>query len=226
MEDVPWCAMDGILIINKPAGITSHDVVDKVREKFHIRRVGHAGTLDPMATGVLVMLIGRATKLASSFIEDDKEYIATLSLGKRTDTQDATGKVVEEMPVDGLAVSRVKEVLDSFKGPIEQVPPMMSAKKYKGKKLYQLARKGKSVARKPCRINIHEIEILDFKLPEIIFRVRCSKGTYVRTLCEDMGRTMGYPAHMSSLTRIRSGRFSLVEACDLDNVNEKDIQSL
>lgn len=218
--------MDGILIINKPAGITSHDVVDSIRGKFHIKRVGHAGTLDPMATGVLVMLVGRATKLAASFIEDDKEYVATLFLGKRTDTQDSTGKLIEKKDVRGLDIDSVIETLNSFKGDLEQIPPMMSAKKYKGKKLYQLARKGKTISRKPCKIKIHEIELLDFKPPEVVFRARCSKGTYVRTLCEDMGSAMGYPAHMSALIRTRSGRFSLDKAHSLDTVSEKDIQSI
>ena len=216
--------MDGILIINKPAGITSHDVVDRIRRRFSIKRVGHAGTLDPMATGVLVMLLGRATKQALSFIEDDKEYIATLFLGSRTDTQDSTGKVIEEKDVNGLDIDFLKKTLASFLGAIEQIPPMVSAKKYKGQKLYKLARKGKSVDRKPCRIKIHELKLLSFSSPEIIFRTRCSKGTYVRTLCEDIGSVLGYPAHMSGLTRTRSGRFSLEEAHNLDTVNEKDIQ--
>ena len=218
--------MDGILIINKPAGITSHDVVYKVRKKFQVKRVGHAGTLDPMATGVLVMLVGRATKLAASFIEDDKEYVSTLFLGKRTDTQDSTGKVIEEKDVRGLSIDSVVEILSSFKGDLEQIPPMMSAKKYKGKKLYQLARKGETISREPCKIKIYEIELLDFNLPEVVFRARCSKGTYIRTLCEDIGNAMGYPAHMSTLIRTRSGRFSLDNAHNLDTVSEKDIQSI
>ncbi len=218
--------MDGILVVNKPAGITSHDVVDIVRKRFNIERVGHAGTLDPMATGVLVVLIGRATKLSSSFLSDDKEYVATLFLGKCTDTQDSTGRVVEEKDVNALDIDVVKDAIASFLGEKEQTPPMVSAKKYKGKKLYQLAQKGKTVPRKPCRVKIHEIELLVFSHPEIIFRVRCSKGTYVRTLCEDIGRVLGYPAHMSGLVRTRSGRFSLEYACLLDTAHEKDIQAI
>jgi len=218
--------MDGILVINKPQGMTSHDVVDVVRRKFNIRRVGHAGTLDPMATGVLVMLIGRATKLSNTFMSDDKEYIATLFLGKRTDTQDAAGRVIEEKDLNDLRIDAVKKAFDSFLGEIEQIPPMVSAKKYKGKKLYELARKGESVPRSPCSIKIHEIEILNFNLPEIIFRVRCSKGTYVRTLCEDIGKTLGYPAHMSALTRTASGKFLLEEACTLNDIHEKNLQSI
>lgn len=218
--------MDGILVINKPAGITSHDVVDKIRRRFSITRVGHAGTLDPMATGVLVILMGRATKLAARFIDDDKEYIATLFLGRRTDTQDSTGKVLEKKDLNGLDIDFAKRVFDSFMGNMEQTPPMVSAKKYKGRKLYQLARQGKSVSRKPCRIKIHEIELLDFRPPEIVFRIKCSKGTYVRTLCEDVGRAMGYPAHMSALTRTRSGGFSISEARDLNTTSEKDIRPI
>ncbi len=218
--------MDGILVINKPGGITSHDVVDVVRRKINIKRVGHAGTLDPMATGVLILLIGKATKLSSRLVQDDKEYVATLFLGKRTDTQDSTGGVIEEKSLNGLNEEFIRKTLDSFLGEIDQVPPMLSAKKYKGKKLYQLARKGKSIERKSCRIKIHNIELLDFNLPEVTCRVRCSKGTYVRTLCEDIGKSLGYPAHMSGLVRTRSGGFSLDQAYDLDTFNEEDIQSI
>jgi tRNA pseudouridine55 synthase len=218
--------MDGILVINKPGGITSHDVVDIVRTRFGIRRVGHAGTLDPIATGVLVILIGRATKLATKFINSDKEYIATLFLGRRTDTQDSTGIIIEEKDIHGIDIDYVRDVFRSFVGKIEQVPPMVSGKRYQGRRLYHFARKKRSVPRAPCRIEIYETELLDFKPPEIIFRVRCSKGTYVRTLCEDIGKMLGYPAHMSSLVRTRVGKFSLEEARCLDNINEKDIQSI
>lgn len=217
--------MDGILVINKPAGITSHDVVDAVRRRFNIKRVGHAGTLDPMAIGVLIILIGKATKSSIRFMHEDKEYVATLFLGKQTDTQDSSGRVIGERSIDRLDIDSVKKALNSFLGEIEQIPPMASAKKYKGKKLYQLARKGKSIPRKPCRVKIHEIELLDLNLPEVLFRVRCSRGTYIRTLCEDIGKALGYPAHMSGLLRTASGRFSLEQARDLDTVSEKDIRS-
>jgi len=217
--------MDGILVIDKPAGITSHDVVDTVRRRFNMRRVGHAGTLDPMATGVLVILMGKATKLSNTFMSEDKEYIATLFLGKATDTQDSEGRVVREKKLSGLEGDSVRKALGSFVGEMMQVPPMVSAKKYKGKKLYELARKGKTVKREPCPITVREIELLNFDPPEIVFRVRCSKGTYVRTLCEDIGKSLGYPAHMSALKRTRSGRFSLQEASELDNIGEKDVRS-
>ena len=218
--------MDGILVVDKPAGITSHDVVDFIRKRFGVRKVGHTGTLDPMATGVLVILIGKATKTSITFSQDDKEYVATLFLGTRTDTQDSTGRVIEKKPINGLDIDAAREAFRSFLGDIEQIPPMVSAKKYKGKKLYEIARRGKVVPRNPSRIKIHDIELLDFKLPEIIFRVSCSKGTYVRTLCEDVGKRLGYPAHLSKLTRTRSGRFLIQEAHALDTVSEKNIQSI
>ena len=215
--------MDGILVVNKPAGITSHDVVDFIRRKFNIKAVGHAGTLDPMATGVLVMLLGKATKLSNTFIQDDKEYIAKVFFGKSTDTQDSSGRVIEEKNIDNLDIEAVKKALNNFKGEIEQVPPMVSAIKYKGRKLYQLARAGKIVKREPRKINISDIEMLDFKFPEAVFRVKCSKGTYVRTLCEDIGKALGIPSHMSGLVRTRSGNFLLEGAKNLDAVYEKDI---
>lgn len=217
--------MDGILIVNKPAGITSHDVVNFIRRKFNIKRVGHAGTLDPMATGVLVMLLGKATKLSNTFTSDDKEYIAKVFFGKKTDTQDSSGRVIEEKNVSNPGMEAIEKALNNFKGEIEQVPPMVSAIKYKGKKLYQLARAGKIIEREPRKIKISSIEILGFEFPELTFKVKCSKGTYVRTLCEDIGGFLGFPSHMSALVRTRSGDFLLEDAKDLDEVYEKDIIS-
>ncbi len=214
----------GILVVNKPAGMTSHDVVDIVRKKFRIKKVGHAGTLDPMATGVLIVLIGRATKLSINFMRGDKEYIARVFLGRSTDTQDSTGRILEQKELDGIDLDFVKRKLASFLGERQQIPPMVSAKKYKGKRLYELARKGISVSRMPCIIKICELELLEFSLPELIIRVRCSKGTYIRTLCEEIGKALGYPAHMSGLLRTGSGRFSLKEAISLERISEKDIQ--
>ena len=217
--------MDGILVVNKPSGITSHDVVDFIRRKFNIKRVGHAGTLDPLATGVLVMLLGNATKLSNTFINDDKEYIAKLYFGKSTDTQDSQGKVLEEKNIEPLDIENIRKALENFKGEIEQIPPMVSAIKHKGKKLYELARSGKTVVREPRKIRISEIEIQDFKFPEITFKVKCSKGTYVRTLCEDIGRSLGVPSHMSGLVRSASGDFLLENSKNMEDVNEKDIIS-
>jgi len=218
--------MDGILVVNKPAGFTSHDVVNVIRKKFNMKRVGHTGTLDPMATGVLVILIGKATKLSATFVCDDKEYIARLFLGRATDTQDSTGIITEEKYLGHLDIDSVRRVLNSFTGDMVQVPPLVSAKKFRGKPLYYFARKGKSAPRTPCKIKIHGIEFIGFNKPEITFRVKCSKGTYVRTLCEDIGRSLGYPAHMSMLVRIKSGKFSLEEAQDLERVTETNVQKL
>lgn len=218
--------MYGILIVNKPSGMTSHDVVNIIRRKFDVKKVGHAGTLDPMARGVLLIMIGRATKLATTFINDDKEYIAKLFLGKKTDTQDSTGKVIEEKTLEPLDIDFVKDIFRSFIGDQEQIAPKFSAKKYKGNKFYQLTRKGKLVPKRVQKIKIYEIDLLDFNMPEILFRVRCSKGTYVRTLCEDIGNALGYPAHMSDLTRTRSGRFRLEDACELDKVSEENLLPL
>ncbi|MFA5389634.1 MAG: tRNA pseudouridine(55) synthase TruB [Candidatus Omnitrophota bacterium] len=215
--------MDGILIVNKPAGITSHDAVNFIRRKFNIKRVGHAGTLDPMATGILVMLLGKATKLSNIFMNNDKEYVAKMFFGKSTDTQDSSGKVVEEKKTDSPGIEKIEEALDNFRGDIEQVPPMVSAIKFKGKKLYQLARSGKTVAREPRKIRINSLDVLDFKFPELTFRVSCSKGTYVRTLCEDIGRSLGIPSHMSDLIRTRSGDFLLADSKKLEELDEKDI---
>jgi len=217
--------MDGILVVNKPSGITSHDVVNFIRRRFNIKRVGHAGTLDPMATGVLVVLLGKATKLSNTFTGDDKEYVAKIFFGKKTDTQDSQGRVIEEKNIGSIDIENVKKALDNFKGEIEQVPPMVSAIKHRGKRLYQLARAGKTVNREPRRITISSIEMLDFRFPELTFKVRCSKGTYVRTLCEDIGKVLGVPSHMSGLIRSASGDFLLEDSKNLDEVHEKDIIS-
>jgi tRNA pseudouridine55 synthase len=218
--------MDGILVINKPAGITSHDVIDIIRRKFKIKKAGHTGTLDPMATGVLVVLTGKATRLSKDFVNDDKEYVSTLYLGRSTDTQDSTGKTVREKILSGIGIETIKEALNKFTGEMKQTPPMVSAKKHKGRKLYQLARKGISVHREPRSVTISEMELLEFRPPEIVFRVRCTKGTYIRTLCEDIGKAIGYPAHMSGLTRTSSGRFTLKEAKSPEEISEKDLRAI
>lgn len=218
--------MDGILIINKPKGLTSHDVVDFVRRKFNVRRVGHTGTLDSMAEGVLVVLIGKATKLSDKFLQQDKEYIAKLFFGKSTDTQDATGKVLEEKKVDGVDLERIKTAFKNFLGEIDQVPPMVSAIKQDGRKLYELARAGINVPRHPRKIVIKDLELIEYHLPELTFRVRCSKGAYIRTLCEDIGRFLSQPAHMSGLLRIRAGEFLLKDAKRLNDISEEDIRPI
>ena len=201
----------GIIIIDKPEGWTSQDVAAKLRGVFQERRVGHGGTLDPMATGVLPIFIGRATRAVEFFESAEKEYVAGLRLGLETNTQDTTGEVVAEKPV---AVSReqVEQVLQQFLGTQEQVPPMYSAVKIGGKKLYELARQGKTVERKARTIEIPELELLDGEGADYRFRVRCSKGTYVRTLCHDVGQALGCGGCMSSLRRTKAGCYELAQS--------------
>ena len=211
--------IDGILIIDKDKGLTSHDVVAAIRRKFNIKKVGHAGTLDPNAIGVLVMLLGKGTKRSEDFLQEEKEYIATMKLGERTDSADCKGKLIQERPVN-VTVEEVKTAVTSFYGDIEQIPPMVSAKKIRGKRLYKLARKGIEVERQPRKINISEIEIEKIELPYVVFRVACSKGTYIRQLADDIGEKLGCGAHLTELRRTRSGEFTLERAMLLDTVLE------
>lgn len=208
---------NGILIVDKPDGWTSQDVAAKLRGVFHEKRVGHGGTLDPMATGVLPIFIGRATRGVEFFESAEKEYIAGLRLGTVTNTQDTTGEILEEKPV---AVTRedVEAALRRFTGELDQLPPMYSAIKINGQKLYELARKGKEVARTPRRITILELELLGGEDSDYTIRVRCSKGTYVRTLCHDLGSVLGCGGCMSSLRRTRAGSFTLSQAVTMQQV--------
>lgn len=208
--------MDGILLIHKPSGMTSHDVVNKVRKILHTKKVGHCGTLDPDATGVLVLCIGKATKALQFLTSEEKEYIATLSLGTLTDTYDASGKVIESKPFQG--VQNIEDVFESFLGVQQQYPPIYSAIKVNGKKLYEYARHHEDVHIEPRTIEIKELEILDICMHEIRFRVKCSKGTYIRSLCVDIAKQLGYPGHMSHLIRTQSGNFHLDDCVTLEQV--------
>jgi tRNA pseudouridine55 synthase len=210
---------NGILVIDKSAGWTSQDVAAKLRGVFHERRVGHGGTLDPMATGVLPVFIGRATRAAEFLESAEKEYVAGLRLGVVTDTQDTSGTVLETNPVC-VTCAQLEAALRQFLGPIEQIPPMYSAIKINGQKLYELARRGQEVARRPRSITIHALELLEGEGADWTIRVRCSKGTYVRTLCHDIGGSMGVPAHMSFLLRTRSGAFELDGSFTIDELKE------
>ncbi len=209
----------GIIIIDKPAGWTSMDVCAKLRGMFHEKRVGHAGTLDPMATGILPVFLGRATRAVEFAAGSDKEYIAGLKLGVVTNTQDTTGEVLEERPVD-VTRDQLLAALERFTGDIQQLPPMWSAVKVNGKKLYELARKGKEVERRPRPVTIRALEVLDG--PEagadFVLRVVCSKGTYVRTLCHDIGQALGCGGCMSSLRRVKAAGFTLEDSVGLEAV--------
>ena len=223
--------MDGLLIIDKPEGITSHDVVNRVRRILNMKRVGHTGTLDPFATGVMVVLVGQATRLAQFLDKDEKEYLAVVQFGFETDTGDRTGVRSAECGLrneeleERLAEIHWDEVFSNFRGEIIQVPPMYSAKKVEGKKLYELARQGKEIERKAVPVTIHELELADenqLRTPHSAVRIRvvCSAGTYIRTLAEDIGRAVGLGAHLTELRRTRAGRFDISRAMSLEALGE------
>ena len=211
--------MNGIIIIDKPQEWTSNDVVSRLRRVFNTRRIGHGGTLDPMATGVLPVFVGRATRGVEFFEHAQKVYETTIRFGLTTDTEDITGKVLTENEVS-LTEDALQAVLPRFRGEILQVPPMYSAIKVNGQKLYDLARKGREVERQPRSITIHELEMLDFSGNEARLRVRCSKGTYIRTLCKDIGEALGCGGCMAALRRVEAGEYTLEGAIPLRELLE------
>lgn len=211
--------MNGIILIDKPQGWTSHDVVGKLRGILHERRIGHSGTLDPLATGLLVVFIGRATRAAEFAEADRKEYVAGLRLGMNTDTQDITGRIISK-ETDIPDEPEVRIAIERFRGELEQIPPMYSAVKIGGKKLYELARKGESIERKPRHITIFGLEITSRSDNDYILDVVCSKGTYIRTLCHDIGAALGCGGCMSSLRRTKSGVFSVDNAYTIAEIQE------
>lgn len=203
--------IDGALLVDKPVGVTSNFALQRVKRLLEAAKAGHAGTLDPLASGLLIALFGEATKFAGLLLESDKEYLAMVKLGETTSTGDAEGKLLEVKAVS-VTERQVGEALTRFQGEIEQIPPMHSALKRDGVPLYKLARRGESVERRPRRVRILELELLDFKKPFLNIRVRCSKGTYVRTLAEDIGAALGCGAHLAGLRRTGSGRFRVDDA--------------
>lgn len=209
--------MNGILIIDKPRDWTSHDVVAKLRGIYRERRIGHAGTLDPMATGVLVVFLGRATRAVELCGDDEKTYVAGLRLGMTTNTQDITGEILSQTAAE-VTEQQLRAVLEQFTGSQSQIPPMYSAVKIQGKKLYELARRGQTVERKPRDIVIHSLKLLGRQERDYLLEVRCSRGTYVRTLCHDVGRVLGCGGCLSSLRRTRAGRFDLGDAVTLEEI--------
>ena len=213
----------GFMLINKPPGITSHDVIDKLRAITKIRKIGHAGTLDPFATGLLIVGIGREfTKRLSIFQNKDKEYIATLRLGAESDTFDREGKILEKKVKEIPERKEIEEVLKGFLGEIDQIPPLFSAKKIRGKKLYEFARKGIKVELKPQRVKILEISILDYRFPYLTIKVKCSSGTYIRSLANDIGKKLGCGAYVEELIRTKIGDFLLENAIDLSKLNSQN----
>ena len=218
MSLLPPKEMEGVLLVDKPKGLTSHDVVYHLRRKLQIKKIGHAGTLDPMATGVLVMLIGKATRISQYLMSVDKVYEGEATLGVVTDSQDAEGEVMSTQPVPELTEARVREVMKGFLGDQYQTPPMHSAIKIGGVPLYKLARKGEEVEREPRFIRIAAFNLLSFATPKITFDLHCTKGTYVRTVASDLGQKLGCGAHLSALRRTGSGKFTIGQCMPLEQI--------
>ncbi len=214
-------SLDGVLLINKPGGCTSHDMVDFIRRRFKFKKVGHCGTLDPMATGLLMMVLGKATKVQDLLMAEDKEYQGTLTLGSTTDSQDAQGAVLSTHEVPDLNDSEVQAAFDAFKGDFYQIPPMVSALKKDGVPLYKLARQGKIVEREPRLVHVFYNKLLEVSIPHVRFEIKCSKGFYVRTYCHDIGDKLGCGGHLSQLARTRSGNFLLSEALSWEGLQQK-----
>lgn len=213
--------LDGVLLVDKAPGMTSHDVVAMVRRALNTKKVGHCGTLDPLATGLLIIVIGRGTKIQDLLMSEDKEYVGTMKLGVMTDSQDADGEVLETRPVPEYTTEEIKAAFARFDGDFYQMPPMVSAIKKDGVPLYKLARQGKTVEREPRFVHVFAHELRQVALPEIEFRVVCSKGFYVRTYAFDIGNVLGCGAHLKTLRRTKSGKFTLEYAITVDDLREK-----
>ncbi len=212
--------IQGILLLDKPVGISSNGALQRVKRLYQAAKAGHTGSLDPLASGLLPICLGEATKFSSYLLNADKSYVTECKLGEVTTTGDAEGEVIKQRPVPAISEAQAKEVLESFLGDLEQLPPMFSAIKHQGQPLYKLAREGKEVERKPRQITIHELELLDMHGDRLRFRVRCSKGTYVRTLAEDIGEALGCGAHVTELRRVEVGDFSIDHASRLEQLEE------
>lgn len=219
-------SLDGVLLVDKAAGMTSHDVVAIVRRRLNTKKVGHCGTLDPLATGLLLIVLGRGTKIQDLLMAEDKEYAGTMSLGVTTDSQDADGQIVETKPVPDLSREQIDAAFAKFHGDFYQLPPMVSAIKKEGVPLYKLARQGKTVEREPRFVHVYAHEIQQVRLPEIDFRVVCSKGFYVRTYAFDIGNELGCGAHLRALRRTKSGKFTLEHAVTVEEIQTLDAKTI
>src|SRR5678816_2268099 len=213
-----FSSLDGAVLIDKPAGPTSHDIVDAIRRQFGLKKVGHCGTLDPNATGLLIIVLGRGTKLSERLMSDDKVYEGTIKLGEATDSYDSDGELTGSLPVPPLTLDELNKAGEEFVGDIMQTPPMVSAIKKDGVPLYKLARKGVEVERKPKLIHVYTYRFTSYEEPLGRFRVACTKGTYVRSLVHELGEKAGCGAHLTALRRITSGRFDVADALPLDEV--------
>jgi len=213
-----FSALDGAILIDKPSGPTSHDVVDAIRRKFGIKKVGHCGTLDPAATGLLIIVLGRGTKLSEKLMGDDKVYEGTIKFGETTDSYDADGEITGSLPIMPMTLEELNQAAASFIGDQMQVPPMVSAIKKGGVPLYKLARKGVEVEREPRFIHIYNFRFTDYSEPLATFKLACTKGTYVRSVAHDLGQKIGCGAHLATLRRSVSGKFDVADASPLDQV--------
>jgi len=221
-----FTALDGALLIDKPSGPTSHDVVDAIRRQFGIKKVGHCGTLDPNATGLLVIVLGRGTKLSEKLMSDDKVYEGTIKFGETTHSYDADGELLETKPVPPLTVEQLNELAAAFVGDQRQMPPMVSAIKKDGVPLYKLARKGIEVEREPRLIHIYNFRFTDYREPLAAFKLACTKGTYVRSVAHDLGQKIGCGAHLATLRRSAAGKFDVADAKPLDDVLRLSVAEL
>ena len=219
-------SLDGVLLVDKAPGMTSHDVVAIVRRRLNTKKVGHCGTLDPLATGLLLIVLGRGTKIQDLLMAEDKEYVGTMALGVTTESQDADGKIVETKPVPDYPREQIAAAFAKFHGDFYQMPPMVSAIKKEGVPLYKLARQGKVVEREPRFVHVYAHEIQAVRLPEIDFRVVCSKGFYVRTYAFDIGNELGCGAHLKALRRTKSGKFTLEHAVTVEEIQTLDAPTI
>jgi tRNA pseudouridine55 synthase len=212
--------LDGVLLVDKAPGMTSHDVVARIRRKLSIKKVGHCGTLDPLATGLLILVLGRGTKIQDLLMSDDKEYEGTMELGTTTSSQDRDGQIEEVKPVPDLDAPAIEAAFAKFRGDFYQTPPMVSAIKKDGVPLYKLARQGKVVEREPRFVHVFHSQVLAVRLPEVDFRILCSKGFYVRTFAHDVGQDLGCGAHLKALRRTKSGNFDLARSVTVQDIDE------
>lgn len=224
-----FTALDGAILIDKPAGPTSHDVVDAIRRQFNLKKVGHCGTLDPNATGLLIIVLGRGTKLSEKLMSDDKVYEGTMKLGEATASYDADSELVASLPVPPLTLEELNQTASEFVGDQMQTPPMVSAVKKDGVPLYKLARKGIEVAREPRLVHIYRFRFSSYTEPIGAFELACTKGTYVRTVAHELGQKLGCGAHLATLRRVRSGKFELAQATQFERVlqlSSRDLEKL
>jgi len=218
MALVEFSPLDGGILVDKPAGPTSHDVVDRIRRKFGIKKVGHCGTLDPNATGLLIIVLGKGTKLSEKLMGADKVYEGTIKFGETTDSYDADGEITGSLPVPPITLEQLNELGRGFVGDLMQTPPMHSAVKIAGVPLYKMARKGIEVERKPRLIHIYDFSFSEYAQPLAKFRAACTKGTYIRSLAHELGQKIGCGAHLATLRRLRIGRFRIEDALPLDQI--------